>query len=214
LHELDLLPAALTEMASQVDIMVGQSMEALACRNTELAEIILRRDDIVDDMNLAIEQRCITMIALQQPLGRDLRLINSAYNIITDLERIGDHGVDIAKITRKLADAAPSQTPADLFRMGGAVRSMLKEVTTALGTQDMGVLPHVIATDEEVDDAYMAFEDKMHWEMQRGTIPVVVASYFQFVAHHLDEMSHHVVSVAERLRYCVTGELSHGMHPC
>ena len=205
-NRLQELPVTLADMATEVDRMLGQAMQALADHNSELAEIILREDDIVDELNVEIEHQCIDMIALQQPVGRDLRLIGAAYNIVTDLERIGDHGVDIAKISRKLSLLSKDQTPEDLIRMSVLVRRMLKNLITALQTFDLCYTDTIVSTEPEVNLAYRQFETTSYLSMDHAAPGNVEASYLLFVAHHLEEIADHAVSVANRLRWCVTGQ--------
>jgi len=207
--ELEKLPAGLREMAKQVDRMLAQAMETLAQRNSELTEIIFREDDDVDALNVHIESDCLTLIALYQPVGRDLRLISSAYNIVTDLERIGDHGVDIAKIARKLGHVSPFQAPQELFVMSATVRSMLRTLTVAFETTDPQILAEMKRWNEDVEYGRERFESKIYAAMESRSVDTVRASYLLFVAHHLEEISGHMVRIAERLQYYATGKLVH-----
>ena len=205
MDNLDAIKAELCEMAREVDGMLEQAMESLVRRDTKLAEAILRSDDIVDNMNVQIEQECFHLIAMQQPVARHLRLVHAAFNIITDLERIGDHGVDIAKIARKLAASWNGDVPDALITMGKTTQGMLRNLIQAFDTFDLRLIDE-IATSTEVHAAFERFEASTLTAMQAGDVSLVAANYLLFVAYHLDEMANHVSCVAERLRFYETGE--------
>src|SRR2546423_7026063 len=113
-------------MGSGADRMVVDAMQALADHDVALAERVIAGDDRIDDLDILIETHCMRLIALQAPVGRDLRLVGTALKAITDLERIGDHAVDIAKVARKLARDEFYMPLVDLPRMAEAVRTMLR----------------------------------------------------------------------------------------
>ncbi len=107
--ELGSLQEKMLEMATCADNMVGLSVEALMTGDLSLVQEVIHTDDSVDQMDLDIEALCLRLIATQQPVARDLRVIGSALKIITDIERIGDYAVDIAKIGRRLV--LPNKRP-------------------------------------------------------------------------------------------------------
>ena len=91
-------------MGTHVEEMVDQAVCALLTRDTSLAQIVIATDDVADDLDLSIELRCMRLLALQQPMAKDLRTIGTVLKAITDLERIGDYSVDIAHIVGRLVD--------------------------------------------------------------------------------------------------------------
>lgn len=101
-EELELLEKQLLAMGRVCVGMVADAVESLQQANISLAEDVIQRDDEVDRADLDIETCCMRLLALQQPMAKDLRRIGTALKVITDLERVGDHAVDIAKISRKL----------------------------------------------------------------------------------------------------------------
>ena len=100
-QELQELQVSLLKMSSMVEEILGNSVKALKAQDAELAQKVIDDDDEIDIMEYVVEDKCIKLIALQSPLARDLRVIATALKIITDLERIADYAVDIAKITIK-----------------------------------------------------------------------------------------------------------------
>src|SRR5690349_12628470 len=125
-EQLDRLRGRLLEMGDKVDHMLDHAVTALINQDVAAAEQVIAEDDSVDGMDLGIEQDCMRLLALQKPMARDLRLIGTALKAITDLERIGDHSVDIAKVARKLAADKRTIPLLDIPGMAGAVRTMLE----------------------------------------------------------------------------------------
>ncbi len=207
-EELESLRRQLLEMGSAVDSMVEQAVLALTQQDTALAEVVIQRDDEVDRQDMEIEAECMRLIALQQPLARDLRLVGSAMKVITDVERIGDHAVDIAKIARKLARDTFFKPLVDLPFMADRVRFMLRNALYALVNHDLELVDKVVAADDEVDDLFHKIREELHTAMGKDSDLVVQASYLLFVAHYLERVADHAVNIAERVYYVETGSLS------
>jgi phosphate transport system protein len=207
-EELQSLRNQLLHMGSLADAMVEHAVQALTEQNSALADDVIRRDDEVDRLDLQIEAECMRLIALQQPLARDLRLVGTALKVITDLERIGDHAVDIAKIARKLARDTFFKQLVDLPHMADRVRFMLHNAMYALVNQDLELVERVISADDEVDDIFHKIREELHTAMGRDSNLVVQASYLLFVAHYLERVADHAVNIAERVYYVEKGSLS------
>ncbi|MEA2553454.1 MAG: phosphate transport system protein [Fimbriimonadaceae bacterium] len=207
-EQLEHLRNMLLSMGSMADRAVADAMRALTDSDVQIAEYVIDRDDEIDEMDLAIESESMRLLALQQPIARDLRLVGTALKIITDLERIGDHAVDIAKVARKLARAGGTKDLADLPRMAATVRDMLKTALDAFIRHDLALVEVVVARDDEVDDLFHTVRDDLHAAMQQDPNLVVQASYLLFVAHYLERMADHAVNIAERVYFVETGQLS------
>lgn len=206
-EQLEALRLRLLEMGSLSDEMVATAMQALIEQNVPLAEQVIARDDVVDALDIAIETDCMRMIALQQPLARDLRLIGTALKVITDLERISDHAVDIAKVARKLARDTFLKPLVDLPRMSVSVRQMLRDALQSFITHDLSLVHQVVEADDEIDVLFHHIRDDLHAAMKRDPGVVVQASYLLFVAHYLERIADHTVNIAERVHYVETGDL-------
>jgi phosphate transport system protein len=207
-EELDTLRSLLLKMGNQVDEMVAKAIEALMRHDVRVAEEVLANDDLVDSLDIQIETQCIHLIALQQPMARDLRLIGAVLKIITDLERIGDHAVDIAKETRKLARTSFNKPLVDLPGMTGMVRGMLHDAMAAFVTHDLNLVDRVVDADDEVDDVFHRVRSELHTAMEHNPNLVVHASYLLFVAHYLERTADHAVNIAERVHYVETSSLT------
>lgn len=207
-QDLDRLSQRLLEMGIDADNMLVLAMRALTEQNIELAEAVIASDDTVDELDLQIEVECMRLIALQQPAARDLRLVGTALKVITDLERIGDHAVDIAKVARKLAHQTFYKPLVDLPRLAESVRQMLKDALSAFINHDLGLVEKVVAADDGVDLQFHQMRDELLLAMQMDASLVVQASYLLFVAHYLERIADHTVNIAERVYFVETGNLT------
>jgi phosphate transport system protein len=198
----------LLAMASAADNMVGLAMQALIEQDVELAEQVIANDDTIDGLDLEIETECMRLLALQAPVARDLHLVGTALKAITDLERIGDHAVDIAKVARKLSRDSFYKPLVDLPKMASAVRQMLRDAMTSFVNHDLELVDKVVSDDDEVDTMFHRIRDELHAVMRRDPDLVVQASYLLFVAHYLERIADHVVNIAERVYYVETGDLA------
>ncbi|MEQ1821985.1 MAG: phosphate signaling complex protein PhoU [Fimbriimonadaceae bacterium] len=207
-EELEELRNSLLKMGGLADRSVADAMTALSERSVELAEVVIDFDDQIDDLDIAIEAQCMRMIALQNPLGRDLRLVGTVLKAITDIERIGDHAVDIAKVARKLARMEKHNEFADLNRMASVVREMLRTALEAFVRHDLTLVAAAVQADDEVDDLFHIVREDIHRAMQANPGLVVEGSYLLFTAHYLERMADHAVNIAERVHYVETGELA------
>lgn len=205
--ELDALRGTLLEMGAIVDRMVATAIEALKDGDVAIAERVIADDDAVDDLDLEIEHRCMRLIALQQPIARDLRLIGTVFKVITDLERIGDHAVDIAKVARKLARAGFNRPLVDAPRLAGVARDMLRNALEAFVQHDLKLVEQVVASDDTADELFHRYRTEIHEAMQKEPEIVVEGSYMLFVCHYLERIADHAVNIAERVHYVETGEL-------
>jgi phosphate transport system protein len=206
--ELEKLRNMLLEMGSEADRALADAVTALVERREDLADHVIERDDIIDEMDLRIEEDCMRLLALQQPIARDLRLVGTALKIITDLERIGDHSVDVAKVARKLAKMPRREPMADIAKMAMEVRQMLKTALDAFVRHDLDLVDKAVEADDVVDDLFHQIRSDLHERMKRDPDVVVEASYLLFVAHYLERMADHAVNIAERVHFVETGELA------
>ena len=206
--ELEEVRQHILEMGSGVNRMVADAMLALREQDVALAESVISGDDRIDDLDLSIEAHCMRLIALQAPVGRDLRTVGTALKVITDLERIGDHAVDIAKVARKLARDTFYQPLVDLPRMTEAVRAMLRDALSAFVNHNLGLVTSVTQADDDVDRLFHNLRDELHAVMRHDRNLVVQASYLLFVAHYLERIADHTVNIAERVCYVETGRLT------
>jgi phosphate transport system protein len=206
-HQLAELQDDILRMGSYVVEMLSVSMQALVRQETELAEHVIEMDDTADYMELQIEHTCMRLLALQQPMSRDLRIIGTALKVITDLERIGDFAVDIAKTARRLATEPYFKPLVDLPRMSVAVEWMVRECIHAYVEHDLDLVQQVVAKDDEVDEYYDRLFTELLKRMESDPTVIKQAAWLLHVARFLERIADHAVNVAERVHYVETGQL-------
>lgn len=206
--QLAALQHSLVQMGAVVEEMLDDAMRALTKQDVALAQRVIDTDDRVDLMDIEIEAACMRLLALQQPMSADLRTIGTALKIITDIERIADYAVDIAKIVRRLADEPYRQQLGQLPQMGEVTRRMLHTALQAYVRRDMELVTRVVEDDDLVD----ALEDQLFTEllvrMQEEPAVTRGGALLLFAGRYLERCADHAVNVAERVHYMVTGTLT------
>lgn len=205
--ELVALQDDLRKMGQTVEEMLGKAIKALADRDVKLAQEVDRMDDIVDRYNLDIENRSLCLLALQQPMARDLRTIAAAMKIITDVERTGDYAVDIAKVAIQLAETPLFKPLEDIPKMVRIVQRMLRETLTAFVSRDLNLVQEMIQHDEEVDDLYNRLYDELIERIQREPGLTSQAVGLILIARYLERIADHITNIGERIYYMETGDL-------
>lgn len=197
----------LLEMGSRAESMLAQAVEAIARVDSILALQVVHRDDEIDERELAIENRCLRLLALQQPMASDLRVIGTAMKMITDIERVGDLSVDIAKIAMKIEKELGTTDVIDLPKMGSVARAMLRDSMEAYVRRDLDLVKKVIESDDEVDEQYRLLRGQLHERMKSHPDDVVVSSWLLLAIHHVERIADHAVNIAERVSFMVTGKM-------
>lgn len=205
--EIKLLQQDLLKMGNVVEMMLHKSIEALVTRNQALADEAIDMDDIVDDYNLSIENQCLRLLALQQPMARDLRTIAAALKIITDIERMGDYVVDVAKTAKTVSDKPLFKPLLDIPKMADLVKKMLRETLEAFVSRDLDLIQHMIDHDDQVDQLNRTLRDQLIEHMQKDTSIIPQAVALLMITRYLERLADHVTNVGERVYYMETGEL-------
>lgn len=203
LHDLQEM---LIRMGIKVEEMIDKAMQALLERDEALARQVVEMDDIVDDMDLSIERRCIHLLATQQPLARDLRLIVSVLKIIADVERMADFAVDIAKKAIRLADLPRVEHFVDLGRMARLVQEMLRDSLRSFVEQDIELAKQVGDKDHQVDRLYAQNIDALLRLMNEHHDYITPGAHLVLVARYIERIGDHITNVVERVHYLVTGQ--------
>jgi len=201
------LKQQLVRMGAFVESMLDHAIQALADQDVNLARQVVVDDDIADDMDLEIEKRCMRLLALQQPMARDLRTIGTVLKVIADVERMGDYSVDIAKAALVLAGTEYFTELVDIPRMARSVAEMLRQALQALVSEDLELVQQVIEADDRVDRMWYALLEQIMTVMQERPEVVRQAAQLLLVARYLERIADHVVNIAERVAYMKTGRL-------
>jgi phosphate transport system protein len=206
-EQLEQLERHLLEMGTFVESMLEKAGRALCQHDVNLARETIAADDTADQMDLQIEQECMRLLALQQPMSRDLRTIGTVMKVIADVERVGDYSVDIARAAIDLAETEYYKPLEDIPRMVEIVRRMLRQALEALVARDLELVRQVIEKDDEVDRLWYKLRGQLEQTMRERPEIVQQAVALLLVARYLERVADHVVNIAERVAYMETGRL-------
>ena len=194
-------------MGSMVEKAIGQSVEALKERDIELANRIIKDDRNINRKRYDIEEKCIQLIATQQPMAGDLRNIICILNIVTELERIGDYAEGIAKIVLMIGDEPPLKPLIDIPRMAEATTDMLHRSLDALVNHNAEAARQIATEDDEVDNLYDQIFRELLTFMAEDPRTITRATRLVWVAHNLERAADRVTNICERVVFFVTGKM-------
>ncbi|MFC4768265.1 phosphate signaling complex protein PhoU [Effusibacillus consociatus] len=200
------LQAELLKMGTLVEEAIYQAVKSLAKMDVQLAEVIIEQDDKIDEMMLDIETRCLRLIALQQPMAGDLRVIGMAMKIVTDLERIADHAVDIAKTTIRLSGETLVKPLVDIPRMADMAKDMLRESLTAYVERNVARAEALAEKDDEIDKLYSDIFQEIIGLMGTDWSTNRQVTHLLMVARYLERVADHATNIGEWVIYMVTGK--------
>jgi len=195
-------------LGSMVEQAVAQSVAALEQRDRHAARRIYAGDQTINEKRYAIENECVALIATQQPMARDVRLLAAALEIITELERIGDYAKGIAKITLLLTDERMDPgISTDLQGMAEQGLRMLRRALDAFVSGDVTVAREIPVSDDAVDTLYNRIYQELTRRMIADITTVDHANHLMWAAHNLERLADRVINICERTIYVSTGSL-------
>jgi phosphate transport system protein len=194
-------------MAGMVETAIDRGVEALKTRNVALAQQIIEDDLKINRKRYETEDKCLELIATQQPLASDLRTIVSVLHITVDLERMGDHAEGIAKIALMLADEAPLKPYIDIPRMASVASDMLMGSLEAFKDRDPARARAICDQDDEVDALYEQVYRELLTFMMNDPRTIQRATYLIWVSHNLERIADRVTNICERVIYLVEGRI-------
>lgn len=204
--ELNELHNHILRMGSVVEKQIHLCIKSLAEQNVEIAEEVIKNDDIVDNLMKEIENKSIKLIAMQQPIATDLRFIFTCINLVTDLERMADHAVDIAKITRRLKEQVYIKQLVFIPEMGQIVSDMIRDGLDAYVERDLEKAYEVSRRDDVIDKLYKNMFTEMITVMTKDNTKIEQATQFILAGKFLERMADHVTNICEWTIYIVTGD--------
>ena len=206
-RELETIKKRILTLGSLVEDLVHTATKAVDQIDPELAERIIAADHEVDMMEVEIEEECLKVLALHQPVAVDLRFIISVVKINNELERIGDQVVNIGQRVRVIAKRPKPPFMFDYSEMGEKVQRMLKMSLDSLVNTDVDLAYRVITLDDEVDHIKNEAYDKIKQAIKE--LPERVGYYINLllISRHLERISDHATNIAEEVIYLVEGEI-------
>lgn len=194
-------------MGSMVERALARAIEALKKRDLALAHQIMADDARINEKRFSIEGKCIELIATQQPVATDLRVIVAILNIVTELERIGDYAEGISKIVIMIGDEPPLKPLVDIPRMAEITIEMIHEGLKSFVEADEKMAVRVISTDTAVDNLYDQVFRELLTFMMADPKTINRATRLIWVAHNLERAADRATNICERVIYTVTGKM-------
>ncbi|PWB54863.1 MAG: phosphate transport system regulatory protein PhoU [Candidatus Methanoperedenaceae archaeon] len=204
--DLHKLKEEIVSMGSLVGTAIGDSVLSLKNRDAGLAQKVIEMDHDIDALDYSIEDNCMRLLALQQPMARDLRLIISVLKMSIDLERMGDLALEIAVITKITAGSPPIKPLVDIPRMSDICQDMLKNLMNAFENKDIELAKAVAKRDDEIDMLFDQVRRELISYMIEDPKKITGAQHLTFVARYLERIGDHITNLSENVVFMVTGE--------
>ncbi|MBK50136.1 MAG: phosphate signaling complex protein PhoU [SAR202 cluster bacterium] len=194
-------------LGSMVEKSIDRSVLALKNRDLSLSKTVIDDDDLIDDLRNQIEEKCISVIATQNPMAGDLRTVISVLYIAEELERMGDYAEGIAKISVSM-DKEPMLKPlVDIPRMADKSSKMLSRSLDALVNRDEQLAIQVCKDDSEVDELYNQVYRELLTFMISDPKTIERATYLLWVSHNIERIADRATNISERVLYLITGKI-------
>ncbi len=206
-QELREIEEAVIQMATLVESAIARAMRALSRRDMLLAQDVVASDSAVNELQRSIRNRCISVMALQAPVAKDLRELTTVLLVINELERMGDHAVGIAKQAQRLRDVEPLPAVGDLMELATLVREQVRQGIQAFVDVNVQAARDICDKDDDIDHRYRAIFTDLLDRMTKDPAVVQAATSLLFVAHDLERIGDRVTNICEDVIYMVTGEI-------
>lgn len=204
-RELADLNANIVRLSSMADAALERAMEALYERDVELAAKVEQEDAFINDLRFQVEEKCLLVLATQQPVAGDLRLIVTTIHVATELERIADHAAGIARLVGRLENEPEIDTLHKLPKMAVRARKMLDESVKSFIERDADLAQNMVRRDDKMDKQYRRLFRETLEEM-RDDDYIRRATYLLWVGHDLERIGDRTTNIAERVVFMTTGE--------
>ncbi len=205
-RDLRFLQEELLAVGSMVEKAIANAVDGLKRRDLDLCRQVVQDDSIIDARRYDIEERCVNLIAKQQPMATDLRTIIAILQIVGELERMGDYASGIAKISLAMGNEPPLKPLIDIPRMADKASQMLRRSLDSLVNRDIVAAAGVRADDDEVDALYDQIYRELLTFMLEDPRTITRATYLLWVAHDLERIADRATNIAKRVIYLVTGQ--------
>ena len=213
-EELEDLQGRLLEMGTLVESAIHQSVQALEERSEELARQVLGNEDRINHLEIEIDELAVRLLALQQPMARDLRFLTAAIKINTDLERMGDLAVNIVERAMALIQRPAVKPSIDMPQMARTVESMVRKSLDAFVRREPELARSVLLADDTVDQLRDTIITELVSFMQDNPAKIPQGLDLILVARHLERIADHATNIAEDTLFLVKGvDVRHHLEP-
>lgn len=206
-RELEKIKKQILSLGAKVEEQVRMATQAVEAHDAELAKQIIKSDFEIDEMEVEIEEECLKILALHQPVAVDLRFLIAVIKINNDLERIGDQAVNIAERVDVIAKLDLSEFFFDYTAMGEKVQDMLKMSLDALVNMDYDTAYSVVMRDDEVDQIKVDAYDRIKQAMSKHPDKIGYLINLLLISRHLERLADHATNIAEEVIYLIEGEI-------
>lgn len=206
-RELEKIKKEILSLGAKVEEQVRMAIQAVETNDAELAKQIIKSDFNIDEMEVEIEEDCLKILALHQPVAVDLRFLIAVIKINNDLERIGDQAVNIAERVDVIAKRDLSEFFFDYTAMGEKVQDMLKMSLDALINMDYDMAYSVVIRDDEVDQIKVDAYDRIKQAMSKHPDKIGYLINLLLISRHLERLADHTTNIAEEVIYLIEGEI-------
>jgi phosphate transport system protein len=212
-RELEKLKKRILSLGAMVEERVYLAIKAIESRDSDLAARIIRSDYEIDETEVEVEEECLKILALYQPVAIDLRFIVAVIKINNDLERIGDEAVNIAERIQSIAKRSTFSFHFDYTEMAEIAAAMLKQSLDALVNMDIDTAFRVITMDDEVDDIQSKAYSQIKQAMRERPEEMTYLINLYLISRHLERIADHATNIAEEVVYLIEGEIvRHGKY--
>ena len=212
-RSLEELETELIGLGEMVEKAIIKSMDALERRDLAMAYEVVAEDDLIDEKRFELEEKCLNLIATQQPLAVDLRTLLAVLHIAVELERMGDYAEGIGKICMIIGDDELVETPKQIPQMAEMGVAMLRRSLKSLMDRDTDLANNVWDSDDEVDALYDGVCHQIFLDMGNNPKTIGAATHFLWVAHDLERIADRATNIAERVIFVVTGRIGRYKQP-
>jgi phosphate transport system protein len=204
-EELEALERMVTQMGGMAEAQLSDCIIALSRRDSALSAVVVTGDAKVDEMNWAVDEAVVRVLALRQPMALDLRAVIGALRIAGDLERIGDYAANVAKRTMALSHLPIVSPVQSIPRMGKLVQHIVKEVLDAYTEKDAAKAERVWERDAEVDEIYTSLFRETLTYMMEDPRNITPCTHAMFMAKNIERIGDHATNIAETVFFIVNG---------
>ena len=205
--ELSHVKVRLLTMSGEAEAALGLAVEALLERDPAKADRVIQGDRVIDAMEMEIEEMSVNLLALQQPMARDLRMLTSALKISNDLERVGDHAVNIAQSAERLSQARPIAPEPEIVEMARLAREMLSDALEAFIRGDAAAAREICLRDDKVDLLHNSVFRILLTHMMEDPHTIGAGMELFLVSRNLERVADLATNIAEDVVYLVEGSI-------
>jgi len=206
-RELEKLKKKILSLGALVEERVYLAIKAIESRDPDLAKRIIRSDHEIDETEVEVEEECLKVLALYQPVAIDLRFIVAVIKINNDLERIGDEAVNIAERIQSIAKYPNISFHFDYTEMAEIAAAMLKQSLDALVNLDIDTAFRILTLDDEVDDIQGNAYSQIKQAMRKHPEEMTYLINLYLISRHLERIADHATNIAEEVIYLIEGEI-------